>query len=106
VKAQYKENRRFPRMPVKCPVVYRRGETQRGRVGIMIDMSATGIKMTCKEPLALDTTIQLEVKPGSDRSIPAIVGEGVVVRCEATADDEYHIACRLTRVNLPGNRKK
>lgn len=103
MKAEHKDNRLFPRTPVQCPALYCTPQSQRRRVGIVVNYSATGLKMACKEALALDTPIQVELKPGSDKSVPALIAEGVVVRCEADDNqpDSYHIACRLTHIGLP-----
>lgn len=91
------DKRTFPRMEVRCPVLYRLDGGTRSLIGLAVDFSATGIKMLCKDPLPVDTGIYVELKPGRDRAIPPLAARGRVVRCEPYARGGYWIACHLLK---------
>lgn len=92
------EKRLFPRITARCPVLYRVEGVARRQVAISTDFSATGVKMVCKQALVLQAAIEVEFKPGSNKSVPAMVAHGHVLRCEAMANGEFLVACRFTRV--------
>lgn len=92
------EKRWFPRIQTRCPLLYRVDGTARRMVGISTDFSATGVQMVCKQPLALQAQLEIEFKPGRDKSVPALLARGEVMRCEATDGGEFLVACRFTRV--------
>ncbi len=92
------EKRMFPRVQTRCPLLYRVDGMARRMVGICTDFSATGVKMVCKQALAVKASIDIEFKPGSNKSVPAMTAQGQVVRCEPIGDEEFLVACRFTRV--------
>ena len=92
------ENRLFPRIVARCPVLYRVEGMPRRMVGISTDFSATGVKMVCKQALALQADIEIEFKPGTSKSVPAMLARGLVTRCEPADNGEFLVACRFTRV--------
>lgn len=93
------ENRLFPRVQARCPVVYRVAGTARRMVAISTDFSATGVKMVCKQAVAVQAEIEIEFKPGSNKIIPAVLAQGTVLRCEPVGQDEFLVACRFIRVH-------
>lgn len=95
------ERRSFPRTDVECPILYLIGTDKQWRVAILINMSAIGLQMKCKEPVSSNTKISIQIKPGSNKIVPKITGDGVVVRCDAEDDGSYRISCKLTRIDPP-----
>lgn len=93
------EHRLFPRVQARCPVLYRVDGGGRRMVAISTDFSATGVKMVCKQAVAVQAEIEIEFKPGSDKTIPAVLAHGTVLRCEPLPQGEFLVACRFTRVH-------
>lgn len=97
------EKRLFPRITTRCPVLYRIDGRGQRMVGISTDFSATGVQMVCKQPVALQADIEVEFKPGSKKTVPAMLARGTVVRCEPGPKGEYLVACRFSRVQAVKN---
>jgi hypothetical protein len=97
------EQRVFPRMKVQCPVLYLVEPAKRWQVAKLVDYSATGLRMECDENLAEGTKIAVAIKPGGNKLIPPISGEGTVVRCAANAQARFEVSCKLTKV-VPGKK--
>lgn len=93
------ERRRFPRVQVQCALLWKRPEMDYGEGGVLMDYSATGLRMRCDEPLLPDTSLHVEIPSCSHRMVPAIEADAMVVRCEPTLDGDYLIACRMTRIS-------
>lgn len=98
----YKERRTFPRIDTECPVMYAIGSSKKWNVGVLMNFSATGLSMRCKDQLLKSISINIMTKPGSNKLIPAITAFGKVVRCESLSRDgtneEFKISCKLTKV--------
>ncbi len=92
------EKRLFPRVQSRCPLLYRVDGMTRRMVGISTDFSATGVQMVCKQALTVQASIEIEFKPGSNKSVPAMTAQGQVVRCEPIDGGEFLVACRFIRV--------
>jgi hypothetical protein len=88
----------FPRMAAECPVLYSIGTAAKWQVGILVDMSATGLRMKTKEQLLRNIKINIMLKPGKNKLVPEITGKGKVVRCEATDSEHFEISCSLHEV--------
>jgi hypothetical protein len=98
VDAKLQENRAFPRVPAHCPVLYRTETGKQWYVAKLVDFSATGLRMECDENLAAGSRLALQIKPGSDKIIPAISAHGEVVRCGVNKNAVYEISCKLIKV--------
>jgi len=92
-------NRTFPRLDAQCPVLYRTANNKGWKVAKMQNFSATGIHMIADEKIKLSSKINIQIKPGSKKTIPGIKAVGKVLRCESIADDKYLISCHLTDVS-------
>ncbi|MFV2055336.1 MAG: hypothetical protein ACC707_02670 [Thiohalomonadales bacterium] len=94
-------SRVFPRMDTECPVLYAIGSSERWRIGKLVNMSATGLRMTCEEPLLRNISITIKTEPGSNRLVPGITGKGKITRCETLdkANRQYQISCKLSKVS-------
>lgn len=92
------DQRVFPRIQARCPLLYRVEGTARRMVGISIDFCATGVKMVCKQALPLQAAIEVEFKPGTNKAVPPMLARGQVVRCETDGQGGFLVACRFTRV--------
>lgn len=94
-------NRVFPRINAKCPVMHRSGEHERWSVGLLINFSATGMLFTSARALKIGTDIIIRLERGRNLVIPALSGSGHVIRCTKIENNKYEVACKLTKVNLP-----
>jgi hypothetical protein len=95
------DKRIFPRISAECPVLYLGPGMQRWLVGKLIDFSATGLRLTCDTLLETGDEISIQIKPGSNRKIPAISGVGSVVRTDFNNMGQYEISIKMLRVNKP-----
>jgi len=94
-------NRVFPRIDAKCPVMHRSDEFERWSVGLLINFSATGMLFTSARALKLDANIMVRLERGRNLVIPALSGSGHVIRCTKIESNKYEIACKLTKINAP-----
>lgn len=92
------EKRTFPRTETQCPVLYKTPGNQRWMVGILLNMSAAGMLMKCKEPVQENGPILLQYKPGKNKIVPEIGASGVITRVSESDDGQYLVACKLTDV--------
>ena len=94
------ENKRaFPRISVTCPVLYRLAEGRRWQVARLIDFSATGICMICDDNLPIDTKVDIQIKPGSQKTVPKLSVSGFVVRSVTTDDQHFEVSCKVLKVH-------
>jgi len=91
--------RSYPRIDAECPALYAIGTSKRWQVGILMNMSATGLKMRCKERLLKNISINIMLKPGKNRMVPSITAKGKVTRCQEILDGEFEISCKLVEVS-------
>lgn len=94
-------NRVFPRIAAKCPVMHRSDENERWSVGLLINFSATGMLFTAARPLNINAPISIRLERGRNVVIPALSGSGNVIRCTQIDKNKYEIACKLTKINPP-----
>jgi hypothetical protein len=92
------EKRIFPRLETECPVLYAVGNSNKWQVGILINFSATGLLMKCKERLLKNINISILFKPGQNRLVPEVSAKGKVIRCNQMAEDDFEVSCKLTEV--------
>jgi len=95
---QQQNQRVFPRVVISCPVLYLMPSAKRWQVGTLVDFSATGIKMVCDHMLAPGAEVSVQIKPGSQKTVPALSATGVVMRCEINDALQYVISCKLIKV--------
>ena len=94
-----KQNQRvFPRITVSCPVLYLMPPAKRWHVAKLVDFSATGLCMVCDDNLRVGDAISLQIKPGSQKTVPALSATGLVVRSEINTEQQFVISCKLTKV--------
>ena len=91
--------RSFPRIDAECPVLYAIGTSRKWQVGILVNMSATGLMMRCKERLLKNITITMMLKPGLNKMLPEIKAKGKITRCDKINDEEFSISCKLVEVS-------
>jgi len=94
-------NRVFPRIIAKCPVMHRPDESVRWSVGLLINFSATGMLFNSACALEIGATINVRLERGKKLVIPALSGSGTVIRCTEIEANKYEIACKLTKINPP-----
>jgi len=94
-------NRVFPRIKAKCPVMHRSVETERWSVGLLINFSATGMLFTSARALKLNSNIIVRLERGRNLVIPALSGSGHIIRCTKIENNKYKIACKLTKIKPP-----
>ena len=94
------ENKRvFPRITVTCPVLYQLSSSKRWHVARLVDFSATGVCMICDDNLPTDTEISIQIKPGSQKTVPALSASGVVVRSLITDEQRFEVSCKILKVH-------
>lgn len=92
------EKRVFPRIETECPVLYAVGNSKKWQVGILVNYSAIGMSMKCKERLLKNINISILFKPGQNRLVPEIAAKGKVLRCNQLGEQEFEVSCKLTEV--------
>jgi len=95
------EHRNFPRFPTQCPVFFHSDALDEWQVGMLTNMSATGLQMTSKSCLPENSKIQIMLKQGSDKMVPEISGDGTVVRCIKNGNRTFNVSVTLTHIDLP-----
>ena len=99
--ADIPNNRVFPRINAKCPVMHRADDSERWSVGLLINFSATGMLFTSARPLKIGSSITVRLERGRNLVIPALSGSGNVIRCTKLETNKYEIACKLTKIDPP-----
>ena len=101
LKKRPSNSRIFPRVDTECPVLYAIGSSERWRVGKLVNMSATGLRMTCAEPLLRNISITIKTQPGANRLVPQMTGKGKITRCETLdkTNSRYQISCKLSKIS-------
>ena len=94
----FTERRAFPRISVNCPALYRLGPNKRWQVAKMVEYSATGITMICDENLSEGTELDIQIKPGSIKTIPELSVTGRVMRSETNNDQRFNISVKILKV--------
>jgi len=92
------ERRTFPRISVNCPALYRVDPNKRWLVAKMLEYSATGITMICDENLPEGTELDIQIKPGSIKTIPQLSVTGQIVRSETNSDQRFSISVKILKV--------
>jgi hypothetical protein len=92
------EKRTFPRTSTQCPVLYKTDNDKRWMVGILLNMSATGMQMKTKQPVSEGIKIDIQYKPGKNKLVPEITASGTVTRVAESVDGQYQVACKLVNV--------
>lgn len=94
-------NRVFPRIDAKCPVMHRSDDLERWSVGLLINFSATGMLFTSARALKVGADISVRLERGRNLVIPALSGSGNIIRCTKLETNKYEIACKLTKIDPP-----
>ena len=92
------ERRTFPRISINCPALYRLDPNKRWLVAIMVEYSATGITMICDENVPEGTALDVQIKPGSIKTIPQLSVAGQVMRSETNNDHRFNISVKILKV--------
>ena len=95
---EFTERRKFPRISVNCPALYRLDPNKRWLVAKMVEYSATGISMICDESLPEGTELDIQIKPGSIKTIPKLSLTGQIMRSEANDDQRFSISVKILKV--------
>jgi len=67
----------------------------------MMDLSATGLSLICPDSCKEEVTIEFQVKPGSNKLVPAITGFAEILRCIPMNNTEFLISCKISKINMP-----
>ena len=94
----FTERRTFPRIPANCPALYRLAPNKRWLVAKMVEYSATGITMICDENLPEGTELDIQIKPGSIKTIPQLSVTGQVMRSETDGDERFNTSVKILKV--------
>lgn len=99
IDSEQPNQRAFPRISVSCPVLYLLPPAKRWQVATLMDFSAIGISMVCDDLLDVGTDIEIQIKPGSQKTVPAVSAAARVVRCETSNEQRYIVSCKLIKVH-------
>ena len=94
----FTERRTFPRISVNCPALYRLEANKRWVVAKMLEYSATGITMECDERLPEGTELDIQIKPGSNKTIPKLSVTGQVLRSSTSGDQRFNTSVKILKV--------
>ena len=64
-----------------------------------MDFSATGVRMVCDDNLTINSEIAIQIKPGSQKTVPALSATGVVVRSNINAEQRFEVSCKVIKVH-------
>jgi len=93
------EKRTFPRMTVECPVLYRLINNKTWLLASLLDFSATGISIITEKAFNENLEFEFQIQPGNNKSIPALKGYGVILRCLPVKKSQFHLSCKLKKIN-------
>jgi hypothetical protein len=93
----YSEKRDFPRMTMECPGLYRPEGAPQPAPTLVKNLSGGGVLLLTEQPVAADTQIALEILPGKNVT-PPLSAYVKVIRCDATEEGNYALACALVRI--------
>ena len=99
------EKRKFPRIPADCPVLFRSQSNHQWNLARMMDFSATGLSLIFANASKEGVTIEFQIQPGDNKLVPEITGYAKILRCIPMDNNEFHISCRLTKVNMSKTAK-
>jgi len=99
--ANITNNRVFPRIDARCPVMHRADDSERWSVGLLINFSATGMLFTSARALKVGEDVSVRLERGRNLVIPALSGSGNIIRCTKLETNKYEIACKLTKIAPP-----
>lgn len=92
------EKREYPRVKATCPIRYQTDSKDEWQNAMLLDYSATGIRMLCDDLLLKGTQIKIELLPGSLQHIPQISAEAVVVRFSMDDECSFQLGCEFRTV--------
>ena len=94
-KGQTYEKREYPRVEGSCPVRYTVGDSGVWVDAMLLDYSATGIRLLCDDLLLKGTKIKIEVLAEVNHHIPRMSVECVVVRFAMDDTCSFQIGCEI-----------
>jgi hypothetical protein len=92
------EKRRFPRIPVDCPILYRSEENNNWSLATVLDFSAAGFSMVCERDIAPDSRLLFEINTESNKTIPSLNGIAHVVRSIQNEKGNYCVSCKFVKI--------
>jgi len=95
----YPEKRDFIRMSINSRVKFQIQGSKEMHDGRISDLSGSGMSVTSTISLNADTRLAVAVE-SSSRSIPPLVANVIVVRCDPNPDsDDFTLACKIDRIH-------
>ncbi len=98
IKNGNEDRRGFPRISIGCPVLYRVLPAKRWQVATLMDYSAIGIRIVCDDNIPSGSGIAIQIKPGSQKTVPKLSIIGIVLRCETNTEQHFEISCKITKI--------
>ena len=87
------DKREYPRVEANCPVRYTVGDSGVWEDGILLDYSATGIRLLCDDLFLKGTKLKVEILPEAHQHIPRMSVECVVIRFAMDDTCSFQIGC-------------
>ena len=98
LKEAFFEKREYPRIEANCPIRYQVDNTYEWQDAILLDYSATGVRISCDELVLKGTKIKIELVPDHLQKIPRISAEGIVKRLSIDEVCNFQISCEFLTV--------
>jgi hypothetical protein len=89
------EKREYPRVEANCPARYTVGDSGEWVDAILLDYSATGIRLLCDDLLLKGVTFKIEVLPEAHQNVPRMIVECVVMRFALDDTGSFQIGCEF-----------
>ena len=93
----YNEKRDFQRMPMDCPVRFRIKDNETLLIGIVKNLSSSGLLFITEEEIPPGTQLALEILP-SKSITPPLAAMAHVIRSDVDSSGDYLIACGIDRI--------
>lgn len=88
-------NRSFTRMDVDCGIRFKINGSNELMYGTLHNLSAQGLSFHTNMDLPDDTQLFIEVNSGGS-SVPPLMANATVLRCDEMRYGEFDVACSMT----------
>jgi len=88
------EQRDFRRMQIDCDILWRPEEGDELFHAQAINLSATGLAMTCDQDLPAGTRLEININPAY-RVVPPMNAIVEILRVKKQAEDKFEYACEI-----------
>ncbi len=94
------EKRDFARMGLECAASFRVDGEEGSYNGVVMDLSAIGMRLVCSSALPVGVRLELEMTP-EKAIVPPLQVKAEVLRCEKDGQGSYQLGLAIVEI-LPG----